>query len=250
MQSNHNWRNAGGKLALVAGVLCAGALALVFSSGRITRVDAQTGPELLDKHLQLRTIVTGLMVPKTMAFIDDEDIFVQEKTKGQIQRVVDGVIEGEVLDLNVNFGSERGLLGIAVDPQFEINGFVYLYWTASSVMADTNVLSQTPLLGNRVDRYHWNGSTLAFERNLIMLRAIQQDAGHAGPGGQLGGVELLAARDSAGRGPTRARQSRRWSPGFRPGWKALYFCRRPRKTRESAKPSVRTDSCMPGTDCS
>jgi glucose/arabinose dehydrogenase len=38
------------------------------------------------------------------------------------------------------------------------------------------VLSATPLLGNRVDRFTWDGSTLTFDRNIIRLRAIQQDA--------------------------------------------------------------------------
>ena len=44
--------------------------------------------------------------------------------------------------------------------------------------ADTDVLSEAPLLGNRVDRYVWTGSSLAFDRTLIRLRAIQEDAGH------------------------------------------------------------------------
>ena len=52
-----------------------------------------------------------------------------------------------------------------------------MYWTESTTGADTNVLSETPLLGNRVDRYVWNGSTLTFDHNLIRLRAIQEDAG-------------------------------------------------------------------------
>ena len=65
-----------------------------------------------------------------------------------------------MLDLAVNISSERGLLGIALHPSFPTNPGVYLYWTESTTGADTNVLSQTPLLGNRVDRFVWNGSTL------------------------------------------------------------------------------------------
>jgi glucose/arabinose dehydrogenase len=38
-----------------------------------------------------------------------------------------------------------------------------------------------PLLGNRVDRFLWDGSTLAFERNLIKLRAFQNDGGPVPP---------------------------------------------------------------------
>src|SRR5262249_9267952 len=62
-------------------------------------------------------------------------------------------------DLAVWFGSERGLLG-----------------TESPTGNDTSVLRETPLLGNRVDRFIWDGSTLTLDRNIIRLHALQQDA--------------------------------------------------------------------------
>jgi aldose sugar dehydrogenase len=102
--------------------------------------------------------------------------------------VVDGLVQGAVLDLAVNFGSERGLLGIALHPDFPDNPGVYLYWTESTTGEDTNVLSETPLLGNRVDRFVWDGSSLAFDHNLIMIRAIQQDNGQPERGNHDGGV--------------------------------------------------------------
>ena len=63
------------------------------------------------------------------------------------------------LDLDVNSGSESGLLGIALHPNFAQNKFVYLYWTESTTEQDTTVLSETTLLGNRVDRFVWNGAS-------------------------------------------------------------------------------------------
>ena len=68
-----------------------------------------------------------------------------------------------------------------------MNPGVYLYWTESTTGADTSVLAQTPLLGNRVDRFVWNGSTLTFDRNLVRIRAIQQDAGQPERGNHDGG---------------------------------------------------------------
>ena len=67
-------------------------------------------------------------------------------------------------------------MGIALHPNFHTDPasrFVYLYWTESTTGADTTVLSETPLLGNRVDRYRWNGTSLTPDRNLIRLRALQ-----------------------------------------------------------------------------
>ena len=54
--------------------------------------------------------------------------------------------------------------------------------------SDTGILSQTSLLGNRVDRFVWNGASLAQDANVIMLRALQQDAGQPERGNHDGGV--------------------------------------------------------------
>jgi glucose/arabinose dehydrogenase len=138
------------------------------------RVGAQ--PTVVDPRLDVRIVVSGLNSPTTMAFLGDDDILVLEKETGKVQRVMNGAIQSTVLDLPVNFGSERGLLGIALHPEFPTNPGIYLYWTESTTGNDTSVLSATPLLGNRVDRFTWDGSTLTFDRNIIRLRAIQQDA--------------------------------------------------------------------------
>jgi aldose sugar dehydrogenase len=154
-----------------------------------TRVAGQSnGPEILVPNLAARPVVTGLTTPTAMAFLGDDDFLVLEKNTGQVQRVTGGAIQSTVLDLAVNFGSERGLLGIALHPDFPSDAGVYLYWTESSTGADTDVLSETPLLGNRVDRYEWNGSSLTFAATLIRIRAIQQDAGQPERGNHDGGV--------------------------------------------------------------
>ena len=75
---------------------------------------------------------------------------------------------------------ERGLLGIALHPNFPATPYVYLYWTESSTGVDTSNTDDIPLLGNRVDRFIWNGSTLTLDKNIIKLRSLQADAGQAG----------------------------------------------------------------------
>src|SRR5262249_43655496 len=93
---------------------------------------ASRRPSILDPKLDGRAVVTGLVTPTTMAFLGDDDFVVLEKNTGKVQRVLLGIKRGSVLSLPVNFFSERGLLGIALHPDFEDNGFVYLYWTESS----------------------------------------------------------------------------------------------------------------------
>jgi glucose/arabinose dehydrogenase len=150
-------------------------------------------PELLDPNLNVRQVVGGLTEPTTMAFLGPNDFLVLEKSTGRVQRVVDEAIAATVLDLAVNSGSERGLLGIALHPNFPAVPHVYLYWTESTTGEDTTVLANTPLLGNRVDRFVWDGSILTLDLSIIKLRALQpafaaEPTPAAGRGNHDGGV--------------------------------------------------------------
>jgi uncharacterized repeat protein (TIGR01451 family) len=145
-------------------------------------------PSMTVPGLGVRTVVKGLDQPTSMAFIGANDFLVLEKATGRVVRVRNGVAEGAVLDLAVNSASERGLLGIAPHPNFAANGFVYLFWTESSTGADTTAVDEVPLLGNRVDRFVWNGTSLTFDRTLIRLRSLQTDAGQPSRGNHNGGV--------------------------------------------------------------
>jgi glucose/arabinose dehydrogenase len=186
--------------ALLAVVLV---LSTVLAQGGSELGRAQGAPSMLDPNLAVRTLASGLTTPSSIAFLGPNDLLVAEKNTGKVLRVTNGVVQGVVADLAVNFASERGLLGIALHPDFPANPGVYLFWTcrtatapadpffpdeqrcsnANMLGADTDNILQVPLLGNRVDRFVWNGSTLTFDRNLIMLRAFQND-GAPTPAGQ------------------------------------------------------------------
>jgi aldose sugar dehydrogenase len=179
-------------------------LSLLMSIQGIGPATAQTtaGPEMLDKRLAVRTVVSGLALPTTMAFLPGtNEFFVLEKNTGTVRHVSNGVVNSTpVLDLAVNNFSERGLLGIALDPNFASNHFVYLYWSCIAPVpadpftpsleecadtpalgADSEVDLAVPLLGNRVDRFLWSEGTLTFDRNLIKLRSFQNDGGPIPP---------------------------------------------------------------------
>jgi aldose sugar dehydrogenase len=187
--------------------LVAAAAALAITAGTATsQARAQAGPTVVDRNLGVRTAVGGLVTPSTIAFLGPNDFLVLEKNTGRVKRVVNGVVQGVVLDLSVNFASERGLLGIALHPDFPVDPGVYLFWSCRSTaprdddpfrpeeqecsddpsamfgQPDTDDLLQVPLRGNRVDRFVWTGSNLVFERNLIKLRSFQHDGAPEPPG--------------------------------------------------------------------
>jgi len=145
-------------------------------------------PEVLDPDLGVTAAVTGLSQPISLAFLGRDDMLVAEKATGQVKRVVDGQVRGVVLDLAVNSASERGLLGIALHPRFRRNGWVYLFWSESSTGADSTALEAVRLLGNRIDRFTWDGQALRFDRSILQFRALQADAGQPLRGNHNGGV--------------------------------------------------------------
>src|ERR1700730_2201641 len=173
-------------------VFHAGVGAAILALGFVLPAIAQlplVAPSVVDPNLAVRKVAFGLNQPTSMAFIGTNDILVLEKASGKVQRVINNVVQSSpVLDLPVNSAVERGLLGIALHPDFPGNPAVYLYWTESSTGADSANPADVALLGNRVDRFIWNGSTLTLDRNLIRLHAFQADAGQPLRGNHNGGV--------------------------------------------------------------
>src|SRR5262245_20069820 len=126
---------------------------------------------ILDPAVQVEVVATGLSQPTTMAFIGNGDILVLQKADGRVRRVIGNILQpGAVLDVAVDSASERGLLGIALDPDFPVNGRVFLYYTESSTGADTNG-SPAPF-GNRVYSYTWNGSALVNPALVLSLPVL------------------------------------------------------------------------------
>ena len=154
---------------------------------------AQATPQMVDSKLAVRTVMSGLVAPTSMAFLDENDLFVLEKGSGRVLRKKGDALS-TVLDLPVNSASERGLLGIALHPRFPKDPGVYLYWTESSTGADSTLLPEVPLLGNRVDRFVWKDGKLTWDKNLIKIRARQHDADQPERGNHDGGV-LRFGRD-------------------------------------------------------
>ena len=149
---------------------------------------AAEGPRMTDESLGVEVAVGGLTEPTAMAFIGEDEFFVTEKSTGEVHRATEGDLGEPVLDLAVNFFDERGLLGIAVHPEFRTNAFVYLYWTASGegegegglLGPDTDEEFAVPELGNRVDRFVWDGEALTWDRNIVEMRSNTLDSDTSG----------------------------------------------------------------------
>lgn len=80
--------------------------------------------------------VLSIQMPVALAFAPDGRIFITEKGGFQGNRearvwVFDGLALRPWLTLTVSTDGERGLLGIALDPDFNQNRYVYLVYTSA-----------------------------------------------------------------------------------------------------------------------
>jgi len=111
----------------------------------------------------------------SMASTPDDRIFMSEKNTGKIKIMKDGkVLERPFAVINDSYvGWEQGLLGLAIDPEFKDNHFVYLYYTSISAEGnfpvnkvirftekDNVAVNATVLLNNipADDGYHTGGA--------------------------------------------------------------------------------------------
>ena len=155
------------------------------------------GPIANDPTLSIDPVVSGLVEPTALAFVGAGDFLVLEKSVGKVRRVTGGVLNGTaVLDLHVEGDEERGLLGIALHPDFATNDLVYLFYNPSNEMNDT----ATGGFGydNVVDRFTWDPSanggagSLTFDMNILTVHSdVNYHTGGSisfGPDGTLYGV--------------------------------------------------------------
>jgi aldose sugar dehydrogenase len=142
---------------------------------------AQVGhavPSARDGNHVITLVADEFTRPTAMAFIGPDEFLVLEKNNGQVHHVVGGVrMPNPVHDFHVTNNGERGLLGIAVHPQFGQGAgkdWVYFYYTASPAMADVN--SGTP--DNQIDRFTWDGDDLVDQTPIFTLPS--DDPNHNG----------------------------------------------------------------------
>lgn len=104
------------------------------------------------------TIITGLSSPTAMAFAPDGRLFVCQQT-GALRVIKNGaLLATPFMTLSVNSSGERGLLGVAFDPNFATNNFIYVYYTVA-----------TAPIHNRVSRFTANGDVVVSGSELVIL---------------------------------------------------------------------------------
>ncbi|MCS3796499.1 PQQ-dependent sugar dehydrogenase [Niastella sp. OAS944] len=127
-------------------------------------VQAQTLPA----NFQRVQVTASLSNPTAMAFTPDGRVLICQQS-GQLRVVKNGsLLSTPAVSLSVNTSGERGLIGVAVDPNFTTNQYIYLYYTHTSGPH------------NRVSRFTMTGDVAGSETAILdlpTLNAIYHNGG-------------------------------------------------------------------------
>ncbi len=152
------------------------AASLAFVSSRATAATLPPG----FTEAQVGSNLSGS--PTAMAFAPDGRLFVCQQG-GQLRVIKNGVLlSTPFVTLTVDSSGERGLLGIAFDPNFATNHYLYVYYTVA-----------TSPIHNRISRFTAAGDTAAPGSEAVILElnnlssATNHNGGatHFGPDGKL-----------------------------------------------------------------
>jgi glucose/arabinose dehydrogenase/Ca2+-binding RTX toxin-like protein len=146
-------------LAVVAGLLV-GCLSVLFLHAKTA--SAVTPPDFTD------TLVTRVESPTALAFTPDGRLLVTSEP-GRLRVYENGaLLANPALDISskVCTNGARGLLGVAVDPNFATNNYIYLYYTFKKHGVCDQNTARVPV--NRVERYVLSDSNIATPNKILV----------------------------------------------------------------------------------
>ncbi len=157
-------------------------------------VEAQTTPieaskpipeklETEEYKLKLEVLVDDqLNTPWSIEFVNEHRALVTEKP-GRLRWLIDGELDPRPIDGLPQIFLRGGLMDVALDPEYEINGWIYLAHAHALDHPDSRqARAMTRIIRGRIEGHEWTHSEVIFQ--------VPQDRYHSG-GNRWGGRLLL-----------------------------------------------------------
>jgi glucose/arabinose dehydrogenase len=148
----------GGQVAITRRIGLLAGLCMLLSLVWAGPASVHAAAAVLPPEFTETQMVSGLARPYQMEFAPDGRLFVTQQG-GKLKVIKDGVLLSQpFLTVTVDTSGDRGLIGIAFDPNFAANPYVYVYYTAT-----------TPTIHNRVSRFRAAGDVAVAGSEEILL---------------------------------------------------------------------------------
>ncbi|CAN5515892.1 PQQ-dependent sugar dehydrogenase [soil metagenome] len=127
-----------------------------------------------DVEYRIEPFVTGLTVPWSIVFTSSDRILVTERI-GKVRIIKNGILQSNpaIEIAEVSTGSEEGLMGLALDPDYAVNKFVYLCYAYLSGKYSSDNMRV------KVKRYVDSGDIL-IDDNFTLIDDIPGAKNHCG----------------------------------------------------------------------
>ncbi|MGL4422636.1 MAG: PQQ-dependent sugar dehydrogenase, partial [Gemmataceae bacterium] len=128
----------------------------------VLQLEDRAVPTILPTGYAEGFVTDQLVAPTVMEFAPDGRLFVAEQ-EGAVRILQDGELLPDpfyIVSAQTNVG-ERGLLGLKLHPDFQTNGYVYLYYTVDAT-------DESPA-HNRISRVVANGNVAAAGSEEILV---------------------------------------------------------------------------------
>jgi putative heme-binding domain-containing protein len=175
------------------------------AAGQASPGSGVVGPVSLPPGFERETIASGISGATALAMAPDGRVFICEQT-GSLRVVKgEGLLAEPFVTLDVDDQWERGLIGVALDPRFADNGFVYVVW-----------VGRKPYPHHRVSRFTASGDTALAGSEQILFEGDDQtklggqvSAGHQGGAIHFGldGTLFVALGEQTAEAPAQALDS-------------------------------------------
>ncbi len=190
------------RLGMVGAALLAATAGVFMVRGGMPDQPAEASrPLTLPPQFSDQLVTNQLLAPRGFAMTPDGRVLVLERGSASSNdfnlasvRVIQGgvLLPGRALTVDTCGDSERGLLGIALDPNFSSNGYVYLYYTRQNDQAGPACAFHTfrptdggparPGPRNRVSRFTMSGNTIDPASERVLIDNIATDVGYHNAG--------------------------------------------------------------------
>lgn len=142
--------------------------------------DVPTSPE--ENRFEVEALVTGMMEPMEMELLPDgRPIWVQRNGEIHVYDF-DFEVSSKIAELDVWTKFEDGLMGIALDPEFATNQWMYLYYSPN-IDESINRLSRFKFANNSLDKKS--------EQIILEIPTERNECCHSGGSIEFGGTGLL-----------------------------------------------------------
>lgn len=128
-------------------------------------------------------LVENIPSPSSLALASDGRVFYGEKDTGRVRVLVNGELQSTpVLDVSVGSAGERGLLSLALHPDFATNKRLYVFYTRSDTGADSD--DPRAIVDNRVVYFELGDDNVATGSE-VFVASLPADLTTENIGGQL-----------------------------------------------------------------